>query len=79
MKTLEQCQAEVAKKHRLGNSLVTGHKVGFFNEATEIYIGQFYSEAQVKLLTATAFGAGKTEKLWSEWWNKMDEAGLLKK
>ena len=35
---LEQCQKEIAIKHGLGHSLVTGHRVGYFNEASELYL-----------------------------------------
>ena len=71
MKTLEQCQSEIAKKHKLGTKLVTGHRRTYFNEATELYVSQFYSEDRVKLLTASAFGAGKAEDKWSEWWEQI--------
>jgi hypothetical protein len=31
---LKQCQKEVAEKHGLGSSLVTGHKASYFTEAS---------------------------------------------
>ena len=41
LKTLAECQSEVAQKHRLGKSLVIGHKPTYFNEAAEMYAEQF--------------------------------------
>ena len=47
LKTLAECQSEVAQKHRLGKSLVIGHKPTYFNEASEMYADQFrQSDAQ---------------------------------
>ena len=40
MKTLKQIQSEIAKKHKLGNSLVTGHKATYFDEAALAYAEQ---------------------------------------
>ena len=37
MKTFKQCKAEVAKKYGLGETLVTGHMVKYFDEAAELY------------------------------------------
>lgn len=55
MKTYRQCCSEVAIKHRLGKSLVTGHKAGYWEEAAEMYAAQFkiktmktYTEDQVE-------------------------------
>lgn len=39
--TLDECQSEVAMKNRLGRTLVTGHRVGYFNEAAEMYAAQY--------------------------------------
>jgi hypothetical protein len=36
-KLLDECQSEIAKKYGLGDKLVTGHRKGFFDEATELY------------------------------------------
>lgn len=41
IKTLKECQREVAIKHKIGTSLVTGHRAGYFNEAAEIYADQY--------------------------------------
>ena len=35
--TFKQCCAIIAKKNKLGGTLVTGHRVSFFEEAAEIY------------------------------------------
>lgn len=40
IKTLKEFQSEVAKKHSLGSSLVTGHRVEYFNEASKAYASQ---------------------------------------
>lgn len=40
MKTLKQFQQQVAHKHGLGDALVTGHKVVYFDEATMLYAEQ---------------------------------------
>lgn len=37
MRTLIDCQRDIARKHGIGNSLVTGHRVAYFNEAAELY------------------------------------------
>jgi hypothetical protein len=42
--TLKECQKIVAKKHNLGNSLVSGHKSSYFDEAAEMYANQFKKE-----------------------------------
>jgi len=39
--SFEQCKTEVARKHGLGNSLVTGHRAAYFAEAAEMYASQF--------------------------------------
>lgn len=76
MKTLEDCQREVAQKHRIGNGLVTGHKKSYFDEATQLYVSQFYSEERVKLMTAMSMGEGRCkDSLWSQWWE--DVKGLV--
>lgn len=43
MKTFEDCKTEVARKHKLGNTLVTGHKATYFQEAAELF-----AESQVQ-------------------------------
>ena len=45
MKTYKQCCEEVAKKHRLGSSLVTGHRAVFFEEAATLFAEQYASVA----------------------------------
>ena len=35
--TWKEAISEVAKRHRLGSTLVTGHKAGYFEEAAELY------------------------------------------
>lgn len=57
MKTLRECQKEVAIKHKLGTSLVTGHKVSYFDEATEIYTAQFNNKFTIEDMRK-AFNAG---------------------
>lgn len=37
-KLIDECQSEIAKKHRLGDKLVTGHKKSFFDESTILLI-----------------------------------------
>lgn len=37
MKSYKECCSGVAIKHKLGKSLVTGHKAGYWEEAAEIY------------------------------------------
>jgi len=37
MKTKVECCGIVAKKHNIGNSLVTGHRAAFFMEAADLY------------------------------------------
>lgn len=49
MKTYEDCKKEVAQKHKLGNTLVTGHRAIYFQEAAELY-----AEQQVKNLNIPA-------------------------
>ena len=39
--TYEQAKTEIAKKHRLGTTLVTGHKASYFEEAALLYADQF--------------------------------------
>lgn len=41
MKTWKECKSEVARKHGLGATLVTGHKVAYFDEAHQLYVAQF--------------------------------------
>ena len=44
--TFEECCREVAKSHRLGDTLVTGHKRGYYDEAAEMYANQFRTRIQ---------------------------------
>ena len=37
MKTFEECCNEVAKKHKLGTTLVTGHRKSYYEEACKLY------------------------------------------
>ena len=46
MKSYEDCKREVAQKHKLGNTLVTGHRATYFEEAAELY-----AESKVKNLS----------------------------
>lgn len=39
--TYEAAKTEVAKKHKLGTTLVTGHKAVYFEEAAMLYAEQF--------------------------------------
>lgn len=41
MKSYKECCSEVAIKHKLGKSLVTGHRAGYWEEAAEMYVQQF--------------------------------------
>ena len=51
-KTFEQCCQEVAGKHKLGSTLVMGHKKSYYVEAVEIYSKQLLEkqEGSVRLL-----------------------------
>lgn len=40
MKIFDQCCQEVAKKHGLGKTLVTGHRVVYFTEAANLYANE---------------------------------------
>ena len=40
-KTYSQCCHDVAVKHGLGTTLVTGHKATYFTEAHQLFINQF--------------------------------------
>lgn len=40
-KTYSQCCHDVAVKHGLGTTLVTGHKASYFTEAHDLFINQF--------------------------------------
>ena len=40
VKSLADFQSEVAQRHGLGKSLVIGHKVSYFNEATMLFANQ---------------------------------------
>ena len=48
--TWKEAISEVAKRHRLGSTLVTGHKAGYFEEAAELYAQSMISESAKKLL-----------------------------
>lgn len=37
----EECCKQVAIKHKIGTSLVTGHRAGYFKEAAELFASQF--------------------------------------
>lgn len=37
-KLLDKCQSDVAKKHGLGDKLVTGHRKSYFDEATMLFL-----------------------------------------
>ena len=41
VKAYQECATEVARRHNLGNALVTGHKAGYFEEAAKEYASQF--------------------------------------
>jgi hypothetical protein len=41
IKTFVQCCSEIAKKYKLGNNLVMGHKFSYFEEAAELFANQF--------------------------------------
>lgn len=44
MKSYKECCSEVAMKHRLGKSLVTGHRAGYWEEAAEMYASELKKE-----------------------------------
>ena len=44
MKTLQDCKDEVARKYGLGKTLVTGHRVSYFDEAAELYAQAYHEE-----------------------------------
>lgn len=44
MKTFKDCCSEVAIKHGLGKSLVTGHRAGYWEEAAEMYVSELKKE-----------------------------------
>lgn len=46
MKTYEDCKKKVAQMYKLGNTLVTGHRATYFEEAAELY-----AESKVKNLS----------------------------
>ena len=54
MKTLQDCKDEVARKYELGKTLVTGHRVCYFDEASELY-AQAYHEDKTRALTEHQF------------------------
>lgn len=45
MKTWKDCCNKIAKKHKLGESLVTGHKAGYYEEAATEYAKEVLEEA----------------------------------
>jgi len=47
--TFEEACSEVAKKHKLGTKLVTGHRVGYFAEAAELYAASLKAENEEML------------------------------
>jgi hypothetical protein len=42
-KLIDECQQEIAKKYKLGEKLVTGHRKGFFDEATKLLVQKLSS------------------------------------
>ena len=72
-KTLADFQRDVAIKHGLGKSLVTGHKASYFNEATELYVADRIAslEAEVRETKDSAILQGNiaTDRL-NEFYNR---------
>lgn len=62
MKTFEQCCRDVAKKHGLGQTLVTGHRATYFTQAAHLY-----AQEKLKWLLEVA----KQEA--AQWQNKSDK------
>lgn len=62
MKTFDECCHEVAKKHGLGQTLVTGHRAVYFTEAAHLY-----AQEKLKGLLEVA----KQEA--AQWQNKSDK------
>lgn len=46
-KTLEQCKLEVAKKYKLGRTLVAGHLSKYWEESASLYADQFRSAREI--------------------------------
>lgn len=64
MKTYKQCCSDVAMKHKLGKSLVTGHLPKYWEEAAEMFADQFkIGKEQWKAIEGSyidwCFGLGK--------------------
>lgn len=51
MKTYQECCAEIAQKHKLGNNLTTGHKAKYFQEAAKLYAEGVVDECAEKAET----------------------------
>lgn len=54
--TFEECKKEVAKKHGLGKTLVTGHLSKYWEEAAEIYANQLVVKNEKQKDHALEFG-----------------------
>lgn len=72
MKSFKQICSEIATKHRIGNSLVTGHKYAYFEEAALEFAKQAVDEC-----------ANSAEIIWeSDWlgdeWKVLDRDSILK-
>jgi glycyl-tRNA synthetase beta subunit len=50
MKTLRECNEEVAKRHGMGKLLVTGHLVKYFDEVAIMFADQEVKKAKIELL-----------------------------
>lgn len=48
MKTLQECEKEVATKYKLGKTLVTGHMSKYWEEAAILYASQFQQQLSEK-------------------------------
>lgn len=64
-KTYKQCCAEVAAKHKLGKSLVTGHRAGYWEEAAEMYAGQYSIEKSDIVVTNVEIEDPEVRNKWS--------------
>lgn len=49
MKTYKECCNEVAKAHKLGNNLITGHKAVYYEEAAAMYVKEVIDHIGVSI------------------------------
>lgn len=87
--TLQECKdldyfyEQVASKHGLGKSLVTGHKASYFKEAAELYASQFRSTTPEQWIPVSERLPEDDEQLvifieWHERWKRVIEQYVSK-